>query len=107
MLVAWWAEVLESHSACVQILEGLSCNRRAEVLGSMAEVLEPQEAAEAARAVTWRECAALDPVELHGSPVCCDAHRLRLGARVVLDVSHSVRHPAAAGSLRSIGPGPR
>ena len=47
--------VLESRAACLQMLQGLSCNRRADASGtsltqrsSLADVLDHQEAAEAA-----------------------------------------------------------
>ena len=103
--------VLESRAACLQILQGLSCNRRADASGtsltqrsSLVDVLDHQEAAEAAyydmesvpRLTPWCSTGRLAPVMLpHG----------RLGARVVLDAGHSVRLSAAAGRPRSRGRG--
>ena len=103
--------VLESRAACLQMLQGLSCNRRADASGtsltqrsSLVDVLDHQEAAEAAHydmEITWRACRARPC----GAPrVACDAHG-RLGALLVLDAGHFVRPRVADGRLRSRGRG--
>ena len=97
--------VLESRAACVQMLQGLSCNRRADA--SAAQKLGRR----ARTAGGSRSCVLRhgERAALERSTPWCSMGRLRMlmaglhGARVVLDAGHSVRLSAAAGRPQSRG----